>query len=360
MPVQLPSSIKSNMSALKKCIVLDLDNTLWGGVIGEDGMDGIALSLTEPGASFIAFQQALLDLYNRGVILAINSQNNPEDALEVIRTHPNMILKESHFAATRINWQDKVTNLQELARELNIGLDSMVFFDDNPINRAAVRSFLPEVEVPELTEDPSTYAALLLSLPYFPTEATTNEDMMRSNLYVTERLRREAEKAHASKEDFLKSLRLELTVTKDDPTSLARLSQLTEKTNQFNTNKKILSEAEVERYIQDPNYHVFSGRLTDRFGDYGITTFALVHKKDDIWHIESMLMSCRVFGRGVEHAYLAAIAHHAMKEGAPTITASFVPTEKNLPAKEFLETTFADSPLATNMVSSPTWIILSL
>lgn len=191
---------------MKKCVVLDLDNTLWGGVIGEDGMEGIALSLAPPGNSFVAFQQALLDLYNKGIILAINSRNNEADAFEVIRNHPNQILKEHHFAAYRINWNDKASNIRELAKELNIGLDSMVFLDDDKTNREMVRALVPEVEVPELPESPKEYTKFLNSLDYFSTEVITDEDKMRGNLYVTERLRKEQEKAFTSKEEFLESL----------------------------------------------------------------------------------------------------------------------------------------------------------
>lgn len=345
------------MTQLKKCIVLDLDNTLWGGVIGEDGMEGIALSMKEPGASFIAFQQALKDMYDRGIILAINSQNNPEDALEVIRTHPNMILKESNFAAARMNWDDKVQNMKELAAELNIGLDSMVFFDDSPTNRAAIRSFLPEVEVPEIN-DPQLYAKVLHSLPYFPTSAMTDEDKMRGNMYVTERLRMEAEKNFEKREDFLQSLGLELVVSKNNTDALARLSQLTEKTNQFNTNKCPLSPDEVASRMNNKKSEVFQAQLTDRFGDHGIIALALVKKDSDNWHIDQMLMSCRVFGRDVEHALLSAIASAAQKEGAKTLTISFEPTEKNAPAKTFVEKVFTQGAVSVAETKVPAWITL--
>ena len=152
---------------MKKCIVLDLDNTLWGGVVGEDGINGIKLDTETPGNGFLAFQQALLDLLEQGIILAINSKNNYEDAIGVIKEHPNMILKEKHFVAMRINWQDKVENMRELAKELNIGLDSMVFLDDDPLNRGLVQAELPEVEAPELPQDPAKYAKFLINLPYF-------------------------------------------------------------------------------------------------------------------------------------------------------------------------------------------------
>src|SRR3989344_2086131 len=208
---------------MKKCLVLDLDNTLWGGIGGEDGLENLQLSLVPPGNGYLAFQQAILDLYHRGVILALNSRNNPEDALAVLRTHPNMILKESHFSAVRLNWNDKAQNLRELAEELNIGMDAMVFFDDDPSNRALVRAFVPEVETPDLPVDPADYTRFLNAQNYFPAEAITDEDTMRGNLYVTERLRREQEKQFANKEEFLASLKLELICSEDDDTSVARL-----------------------------------------------------------------------------------------------------------------------------------------
>lgn len=343
-------------NTMKKCIVLDLDNTLWGGVIGEDGMEGISLSVSSPGSHFVAFQQALLDLYERGIILAINSQNNPEDALEVIRTHPNMILKEQHFAATRINWNDKVQNLKELAAELNIGLDAMVFLDDSPTNRSAVREFLPQVETPELPADPQLYTKFLHSLPYFESSTTTDEDKMRGNLYVTERLRRESEKEFANREDFLRSLDIELQVFEDNDVALPRLAQLTEKTNQFNTNKQPMSMEEIAGYITSPKYAVFYASARDRFGDHGIIAFALVRKEGKEWNLESLLMSCRVFGRGIEDAFVHKIAERAGGVGVETMRVAFTPTEKNKPAKDFLDRRTSQGKLSTKTAFAPDWI----
>jgi len=346
---------------LKKCIVLDLDNTLWGGIVGEDGMENLALSLSAPGNSFVAFQQALKDHYDRGVLLAINSRNNPDDALAVIRTHPNMILKENNFAAMRMNWNDKAQNLRELAQELNIGLDSMVFLDDDPTNRALVRSMLPEVETPDLPADASEYARFLNSLPYFPSSAITDEDKMRGNLYVTERLRKEAEKLHESKEDFLKSLGLELTVYQDDPTSVTRLAQMAEKTNQFNIDKKPFAEDEMLGFIEDPRYRVFHGKLTDKFGDYGIVILAVVNINDYTWHITSMLMSCRAFGRDIEHAFISYIAQRAQEAGADKLNITFVESPKNAPAKEFVTKVFTDGSVPVMQIGqAPEWITLRI
>lgn len=342
---------------MKKCIVLDLDNTLWGGVVGEDGPAGILLSLTPPGSYFIAFQQALRDLYDCGILLAINSRNNPDDALEVIRHNPNMILKENNFAAMRINWDDKAQNLRELAEELNIGLDSMVFLDDDPTNRALVRALVPEVAVPELPADPSEYVRFLSGLEYFSSEAITDEDKMRGNMYVTERLRREAEKSFASKEDFLQSLGLELQIFQNDVSSLSRLSQLTEKTNQFNTNKEPLSESQLTEYLADGKRQIFYGRLADKFGDYGIIIFALIDVLPQAWHISSLLMSCRVFDRGVEAAFVSYIAQQAGETGAKNLEITFTETPKNVPAKTFVEKYFKNNICAIAQApSAPSWL----
>lgn len=344
---------------MKKCLVLDLDNTIWGGVIGEDGIHNIALSTQAPGNSYLAFQQAILDLYNRGVILAINSRNNPDDAWEVIRNHPNQLLKEHHFAAYRINWQDKAQNIQEIAQELNIGLDSLVFLDDDPTNRELVRNLVPEVEVPELPEDPVRYASFLNSLPYFVTHTTTDEDKMRGNLYVTERLRLEEQKTFESKEAFLASLDLELFIFESDMYSAARIAQLTEKTNQFNTNKIPYSQEDILTFIEDPTKRVFHGRLQDKFGDYGIIVVALVDVKDEVWHITTLLMSCRVFGKGVEYAFISHLINHANKEGVKDIALSFQETQKNVPAKQFIDKEFPLGIRSTaNTVMQPTWITI--
>lgn len=328
------------MVTLKKCLVLDLDNTLWGGVVGEDGPQGIQLDFETPGSHFLAFQQAILDLYNRGIILAINSKNNYDDAMEVIRRHPNMVLKEHHFAATRINWNDKVENMRELAKELNIRTDSMVFLDDDPRNRSLMKQILPEVETPELPEDPTQYAPFLLELPYFERSELTAEDKMRGRMYVTERLRKKAEESHASRESFLSSLGLKAFGYQDDSSSLARLAQLTEKTNQFNMNKCPLAEEEIRRYIDSPNHAVFHLAARDIFGDYGIVGFALVKKDPPVWRLESLLMSCRALGKGIEEAFMHFITEQAKKDGITELEIVFKETSKNQPAKDFLNRYF--------------------
>jgi len=347
------------MAELKKCIVLDLDNTLWGGVVGEDGKEGILLSMDEKGEAFIAFQQALRDLYDRGIILSINSKNNPDDALDVIRTHPNMLLKEHHFAATRINWNDKVQNMRELADELNIGLDSMVFLDDSALQREAVKSALPEVAVPDMPEDPKLYTQMLLSLPYFHSNTLTDEDKMRGNFYVTERLRTKAESRFENREAFLENLGLQVRVVRNDMKAVSRIAQLTEKTNQFNTHKIPKTEEEIRVFMENPDTDVFYAQASDRFGDHGIIAVALVEKSGTTWNIPTLLMSCRVFERGIENAFVYAIAKAATKEGATSISFDFVPTEKNDPAKTFLDKNTENGILNMQDMQLPHWITLS-
>jgi FkbH-like protein len=328
------------------------------GVVGEDGIDGIQLSLQSPGNSFLAFQQAILDHYNRGIILAINSRNNPEDAWNVIRNHPNQILKEHHFAASRINWNDKATNIRELAIELNIGLDSMVFLDDDETNREMVKALIPEVTVPDLPKEPKEYTRFLHGLPYFVTETITDEDKMRGNLYVTERLRKEEEKSHATKESFLSGLGLELALYKNDLSCLPRLAQLTEKTNQFNVAKHPYTEEDLVHILSSGNYDSYYGKLTDVFGDYGVILFALIKKEEKKWHIETLLMSCRVFGRGVEDAFFAFINSEAYAQNVEEIGIAYKESEKNIPAKEFIDryfTNLAFTP-SKDISSGPHWI----
>lgn len=344
----------------KKCIILDLDNTLWGGIVGEAGLAGIELSVTGLGASFIAFQQALLDLYDRGVILAINSRNNPDDALAVIRAHPNMILREKHFAAMRINWQDKAQNILELSRELNISTDAMVFLDDDPMNRAMVRELVPEVDTPELPSDFSQYVKFLLALDYFPVSASTDEDKMRGNLYVTERLRQQSEKSFTDKQTFLRSLALELKLSINDQSALPRLAQLTEKTNQFNVNKQPLTEAELLVLMSSPNHLLLHAKLTDRFGDHGLIILAIIRTDQDLWTIEQLLMSCRVIGRGVEEAFLAEIIKLARERGVGQLAINFTASDKNQPAANFVSQHFNNFILSTiDWSLSADWISTS-
>ncbi|MEK6868886.1 MAG: HAD-IIIC family phosphatase, partial [Nanoarchaeota archaeon] len=327
--------IKPMMSLSKKCIVLDLDNTLWGGIIGEDGLEGIKLGPTPEGRPFMEFQQYLLSLFNRGVILAINSKNNYDDAIEVFKKHPHMALKENNFAAMQINWNDKIENMKAIADELNIGTDSFVFIDDDKANRQMIREAFPEINVVEMPEDQSLYLKTLMGLNDFNTLQITEEDKKRGHMYVQQRRRTEFQKSTANLADFLKSLNIVVTAEKANKFNIPRISQLTQKTNQFNMATKRYMEEEIKKLAEDKNFLIFSVKVEDKFGDNGITGAAIVKKGKDAWNIDTFLLSCRVIGRKVEETLLAYIAREAKKAGANRLTADFIPTKKNSVAKDF-------------------------
>ena len=333
---QYLSYVKPLKSLTKKCLVLDLDNTLWGGVIGEDGLEKIKLGPTPEGRPFWEFQRHLLALFNRGVILAINSKNNPADAGAVFKKHPHMILKEKHFAAIRINWDDKVANLKAIAKELNLGLDSFVFMDDDKLNRELVKSQLPEVLVVDLPADPALYPQTLLALDDFNSFDFSPEDQKRGEMYAAQRQRQQLGRATAGGlGEYLKALKQVVTIKKANSLTIPRLAQLTQKTNQFNlTTRRYLTE-EIERLTQDKNYLLFGVAVKDKFGDNGLAGLAIVKKGSAAWLIETLLLSCRIIGRRVEDVMLAQIAAQAKKVGVKKLVGEFIATAKNAPAKDF-------------------------
>ena len=330
--------IKPILGLNKKCIVLDLDNTLWGGIIGEDGFNGIKLSQNDPiGKSFIEFQKYLLSLHERGIILAVNSRNNLEDALHVIKEHPNMVLGEKHFACLKINWNDKATNLREIAQELNIGLDSILFMDDDRVNRDFVREALPEVLTIDLPNDPSLYVQTLLELNEFNVLKITSEDKKRGEMYSQQKDRMEFQKSSISFEEYLKKLKIKIYIKKVDKFTIPRVSQLTLKTNQFNLTTKRYQEEDIIEFTQDKKKIVGCARIEDKFGDYGITGAFIVNKDNpEDWVIDTFLLSCRVIGRGVEEGILDYIINDAKKNNVKRLIGNFIPTKKNKPSESFL------------------------
>ena len=313
----------------RKCLVLDLDNTMWGGIIGEDGIDGIQIGHDFPGNTYRDFQRTILRLHDRGVILAVNSKNNENDALDVFDNHPEMLLRKDHFAAKRINWLDKATNMRELAQELNIGLDQMVFLDDNPVERELVRSQLPQVLVPELPDDPVEYVSALEGLRDFDTLAWSAEDRDRTAMYRAESSRRKLKEQVTSLDEFYASLDMEVFIGRADPISIPRIAQLTQRTNQFNLTTRRYSESDIACFSADSDAFVYHIRLVDRFGDSGIVGVAIIRIDGNCWNIDTLLMSCRVLGRTVEDAFLAYIAGEAVDSGAAVLRGSFIPTRKN-------------------------------
>lgn len=353
-----------------KALVVDLDNTLWGGVIGEDGMAGIELGSEYPGAAYLALQRALLDLARRGILLAICSKNNLDDALEALQNHPAMLVKPAHFAAMRINWHDKALNLREIAAELNIGVDALAFLDDNPVEREQVRAALPQVTVIDLPPDPLDYAATVRDCPVFERLVLSDEDQQRTSLYAAQREREQAQQNFQSKEDFFCYLELEIEIAPVETTTLARIAQLTQKTNQFNLTTRRRTEQQIAEMATRADCQVLSVRLRDRFGDHGLVGVAITHDEAETCEVDTFLLSCRVIGRTVETALLSNVASAAAGRGLQKLSGWFLPTKKNAPARDFyaqhgfqLETQNGEGGLWTldlreHTIAMPEWIKL--
>ena len=318
----------------KKCVVLDLDNTLWGGIVGEDGKDGLRLGNTSPGSEFIEFQAFLKSLAARGILLAINSKNNAADALDVIRTHEAMILREADFSAMRINWLPKSENMIAIASELNIGVDALVFVDDNPEERERMRQLLPEVLTVEMPRDPALYRATIERLPEIQTLAVTAEDGNRAVRYREIRERKDAKTNASDVASYLASLEIGVEIRPANRETFPRIAQLFTKTNQFNVTTRRYSPADVERFANEPRYRIWTLKSRDRFGEHGLVAVALVRIVDATWTIDSFLMSCRVIGYGIESALLAFVCGRAVDEGAYGLIGEFVPSAKNAPAAD--------------------------
>jgi FkbH-like protein len=318
-----------------KALVVDLDNTLWGGAVGEEGVEGIQLGPEYPGAGYLALQRVIRALYDRGILLAVASKNNDEDALAALDGHPSMLLRSGDFAALRINWNDKARGLREIAAELNIGTDALAFLDDSPAERELIRLELPEVTVVELPSDPMGYARALADCPVFERLSLTQEDRERGRLYAEQRERTELRQAATSLEDFLHSLETEMAM---DPAELAtapRVAQLTEKTNQFNLTTRRYSEQEIRTLAADPCVRIYDVRVRDRFGDSGVVGVVIARVAGDAWEIDTLLLSCRVIGRAIETAMVARLAADARAAGATALHGWFLPTRKNAPASDF-------------------------
>lgn len=328
--------LKPLMGIRRKCLVLDLDGTLWGGILGEDGYDGIQIGTTYPGNAYRAFQEAGLDLYHRGVILAVCSKNNEPEARDTLERHPEMVLRPHHFASLHINWEDKATHLQHIAAELNIGLDSLVFLDDNPSERALIRQMLPEVLTLDLPESPIEYASFVRSIAEFETLSLSDEDRQRGGMYHAQTQREKLVRTVASLEEYYTSLEMCLEMEAASAFTIPRIAQLTQKTNQFNLTTHRYTEAEIEEKISNPAWRVYAMRVLDRFGDNGLTGVALLCDLGSArWQFDTFLLSCRVLGRTVETAFLIFLMERIQEEKGLQVEGWFKPTAKNLPAQDF-------------------------
>ena len=325
----LAALVRAVCGLTSKCAVLDLDGTLWGGVIGEDGLDGIRLGGDAEGEAYTAFHQYLLGLRRRGIPLAVCSKNNEDDARSVFRRHPETVLKEDDFAVFLANWEPKPDNLKNIAAMLNIGVDSLVFLDDNPVERNLVRRELPEVEVPELPDDPARYAEALHATYLFESLSLTDEDRRRADTYRDNVLRTELAEGSTNLDDYLVSLRMKVDLRPFDETNLPRIVQLINKTNQFSLTTRRTTASEVMAWMQDPACYTQFMRLQDRFGDSGVTGAMVAVREGDTLRIVNWLMSCRVLGRRIENLMLASLIRHARRAGVAAVIGEYLPTAKN-------------------------------
>ncbi len=356
----------------KKCLVLDLDNTLWGGVIGEDGLDGIQLGPNYPGNAFLEFQRAVLDLHRRGVILAIASKNNAADVDAVFAQHRSMLLRKEHFAVSEVHWERKSESLMRIAQQLNIGLEHVVFADDNPAECAQVRRELPAVTVIQLPGRPEQYVDALCTEGLFDTLSLSDEDRRRGQLYQQRAQAESMRTTSGNIEDYYRDLDMELRIACVDPASLARTAELTRKTSQLNLTTIRYSEAEVSARVADPAWVTVTVAVSDRFGDNGIVGVMMARALADRLDIDTLLLSCRVIGRTVETAMLAYLCDAAQSRGLGKVSGRLVPTAKNMPVRDLFDkhgfsklaedeagTSLWQLDIANNPVLQPPWFRVS-
>jgi len=317
---------------VRKVVVTDLDNTLWGGLAGEEGLAGIQLGPDYPGIAYQNLQRTLLDLQRRGIVLAINSKNNLEDAMRILEKHSEMLLRPADFVAMKINWNDKAQNMREIAAELNLGTDSLVFLDDNPVERERIRLEMPEVEVIDLPADPMQYESAVRDSVLFERLSITQEDLERTEMYRQQRGRVELEAAATSLEEFYTSLKQVVTIGPVTPENITRVAQLTRKTNQFNVTTRRYTEKQIQDFASSPDWDVCAIQVRDRFGDNGIVGVVITHTVGQIREIDTFLLSCRVIGRTVESAILSNIIAESTRDGLQHVLGRFIPTQKNAPS----------------------------
>ena len=334
----LKAALGGMLGYARKLIIVDLDDTLWGGIVGDAGWENLVLGGHHHiGEAYADFQHALKSMQNRGILLAIVSKNEEQVALEAIRKHPEMVLKLEDFAGWRINWHDKVQNIIDLMAELNLGPQSAVFIDDSPVERARVKEGLPEVLVPDWPADPLFYPATLLSLRCFELPSLSREDLARTTLYRSENKRRELKKAVGSFEEWLTRLAVRVQVEALHPANLQRATQLLNKTNQMNLSTRRLSEAELLAWAEQEHHRLWTLRVSDKFGDAGLTGIVSLEIQNRSAQIVDFILSCRVLGRRIEETMLATVIHHLQALGIENVYARYIATAKNKPCLDFFK-----------------------
>jgi FkbH-like protein len=334
---QLSRIVMASRRAAKKCVVLDADNTLWGGIVGEDGIDGIQIGDEFPGSAFRDFQKLLLSWRRQGVFLAVASKNNEADVWEVFDKHSGMVLKREHLSAWQIGWLPKAEGIPAIAKSLNIGTDSLVFIDDNPMEIGYMREARPEVTSILVPSEPAEIVAAMQALTLFDQLEVTDEDRKRADMMRAER-DREVLGAQINHTDFLQALDLRVDLFRAKTEDLGRITQLINKTNQYNLTTIRRTLDEVRALAASDDWRLYAFRVTDKFGEYGLVGVIIIKISDDRqrWTIDSLMMSCRVLGRGVEAALIGGLADDARAEGAVEFVGSYIPTAKNAICKSFL------------------------
>lgn len=327
--------LNSAFEPRRKAVVLDLDNTLWGGIIGEDGLEGIELSDHKEGERFYDFQRQLLEMKKRGILLAVNSKNNMEDVQKVFDEHPHMLLKKEDFVSLKINWQDKAGNMKEIAEELNLTEGSFIFLDDNPMEREIVKDACPEVLVPDFPEDTTTLAAFAERLydEHMRPLRLMEEDFHKTEMYQSEAKRKQEYRSSLSLDDYIARLEMTLDIHRMRESELERVTQLCGKTNQFNLTTRRYTSVQIKEIAQDKDNAVYTVHARDKYGDHGLISVMIIRQKGRAAYIDTFLMSCRVMGRKIENALIDKIALR-YKDGADKLVGEFIPTAKNLPVED--------------------------
>jgi len=323
----------------KKCLIVDLDNTLWGGILGEDGIEGIKLGNSYPGNCFLDFQQHIKESGKNGVLLAINSKNNEDDVWATFNNHPDIVLSKDDFVSYRINWQDKASNIREIANELNIGIDSIVFIDDNPAEREIIKQLEPQVIVPDFPEQPYRLVDFFLDdvyNKYFLPYSLTTEDQFKKEQYQANSLRESSSSSFTSIEDYILSLKTVISIERVNEFNVSRIAQLTQKTNQFNLTTKRYLENDILNLDNKSNL-IFCASVSDRFGDSGITAAGIVIFKENEAIIDSYLLSCRILGREIEISLIKTVINYIYEQGVKRIKAKYIPTIKNRQTEDFYD-----------------------
>ncbi len=318
-----------------KCVVLDLDNTLWGGVVGDDGLEGIGLGDLDDGGAFRSLQLFMRELWRRGILLAVCSKNNEEIARRVFREHPDMVLREEHIAVFVANWDDKASNIAKIREKLNIGYDAMVFLDDNPFERNLVRQLIPQIIVPELPEDPGLYVRAVSELNLFESAGRSELDAQRTEMYQTQEKRSAEMQRFTDVKEYLRSLDSKIHMRSFEARDLGRIAQLIQRSNQFNLTTRRYSEAQCAAMMSDPQLLTYSVNVRDRFGDFGLIAVGVLRKCPGYLEIDTFLMSCRVLQRGVEQYAMNRIFEYAREGKFERVVGRYIPTAKNVMVEGF-------------------------